>query len=66
MQISAQTLGCLLELEVGNTGVWKERERDGVGQGNTRRRLELFHGNQSRFAIIKADGWVRVRMHLPS
>ncbi len=54
-----------LHIEVCNTGTWKEPVSEGVGMGNTRRRLALIFGAHASLKVAEEDGWVKIRLELP-
>jgi integral membrane sensor domain MASE1 len=54
-----------LHIEVCNTGTWKEPVSEGVGMGNTRRRLALIFGARASLNVAEEEGWVKVRLELP-
>ena len=58
-----------LDVEVANTGQWVTPDPSrtpSTGIRTLRKRLEILLGPQATVTPIAADGWVRVRIHLPT
>lgn len=57
-----------LQLEVANTGRWREPgnvPQPGLGLENIRERLRLLYGTKAGLEIKSSDGWVRMHVTLP-
>jgi two-component system LytT family sensor kinase len=57
-------------IEVSNTGAWVERDPSntlsGVGLENLKERLKLLYSDSHRFCITSENGWVIVRIQIPT
>lgn len=59
-----------LSVEVANTGAWEPRpdpaRSHGIGLESLRRRLDMLSGGAADVSVAEADGWVRVRVVIPT
>lgn len=70
IRISGRPDGDRLLIEVANTGKWLPRdgrpgERNGLGLGNLRKRLDLAFDGRYRLGTGEAGEWVFVTVELP-
>ncbi|NTX33193.1 histidine kinase [Myxococcus sp. CA051A] len=68
LRIRASRQGDTLEVEVANTGSWREPtsrpESTGTGLANVRERLEHAYPGRHRFTVGADGGWVKASLHV--